>query len=95
MRYKKQVLDRPVWLPVILRRVEKPLKRPHVVGRAGLAAEIRRSLVHPPRDRLPRVAFPRRLARAPARADECAEHPGIQALDDLGATVRVTRLHRP
>ena len=94
MRYKKQVLDRPVWLPVILRRVEKPLKRPHVVGRAGLAAEIRRSLVPVARDRLPGVAFPRRQFRAPARRREGAKHASITEGNNLGAAVRVARLHR-
>ena len=94
MRYKKQVLDRPVWLPVILRRVEKPLKRPHVVGRAGLAAEIRRSLVPVARDRLPGVAFPRRQFRAPARRREGAKHASITEGNNLGSAVRVARLHR-
>ena len=94
MRYKKQVLDRPVWLPVILRRVEKPLKRPHVVGRAGLAAEIRRSLVPVARDRLPGVAFPCRQFRAPARRREGAKHASITEGNNLGAAVRVARLHR-
>ncbi len=93
MRYKKQVLDRPVWLPVILRRVEKPLKRPHVVGRAGLAAEIRRSLVPVARDRLPGVAFPRRQFRAPARANKRAKHPSIKEGNNFGPAVRVARLH--
>ena len=93
MRYKKQVLDRPVWLPVILRRVEKPLKRPHVVGRAGLAAEIRRSLVTVARDRLPGVAFPRRQFRAPARADKGAQHAGVQEANNFVVAVRIARLH--
>ena len=93
MRYKKQVLDRPVWL--ILRRVEKPLKRPHVVGRPGLAAEICRSLVPVARDRLPGVAVPRRHFRAPARRREGAKHASITEGNDLGPPVRVARLHRP
>ena len=94
MRYKKQVLDRPVWLPVILRRVEKPIKRPHVVGRAGLAAEIRRSLVPVARDRLPGVAFPRRQFRAPARANKRAKHPSVKERNNFGPAVRVAKLHR-
>ena len=94
MRYKKQVLDRPVWLPVILRRVEKPLKGPHVVGRAGLAAEIRRTLVPVARDRLPGVAFPRRQFRAPARANKRAKHPSVKERNNFGPAVRVARLHR-
>ena len=89
MRYEKQVLDRPVWLPVILRRVEKPLKRPHVVGRPGLAAEIRRSLVPVARYRLPGVAVPRRQFRAPARRREGAKHASITEGKDLGPPGRV------
>ena len=69
------------------------MKERHVLIRAGLASEVRRTLVLPARDRRPRVALARRRFRAPARANKRAKHASIQEGNDLWSLERVARLH--